>query len=366
MTTIHSISPDFRAFRSLATIHDIFESDDKRDYTNNALLYQNILKYGLENKFSDGFRFTELANWLMKRNNEFRNYYTDSQAHVPISHRVAQRRQRIQGCLEDLVNIRLVYIKTTVEALKNHDTIPLYDFTTEGYLLMWLIEIMHNDADKDAKAIQQVLNIIDSCKDNRHSYSTVFISKFFHTCNEKGVLRDAIRLLMQDMLTSLNVDNGRDVLLFFLGLRNSLKWILGNSQIFHETLKQLDKDTRRIILFQLKLEIEDYYNGNFKLGTGIKHPSGDLEAHNSVAIPGEEWQLMRFTNIGNYTKVIIPGFCSKCRLERSVAFDIKKYLDTVTSSFKSNPFHIMIGKCTDCRGNVLADCIGLFPTVSHI
>ena len=54
------------------------------------------------NKFTSGFRFTELGKWLMKKNIEFINDYSGSKGHTSISARIANKRQRIQNCIDNL------------------------------------------------------------------------------------------------------------------------------------------------------------------------------------------------------------------------------------------------------------------------
>ncbi len=72
-------------------INIIFERDSNGiTPTLDALLYQDILKYGTEQQYENGFRFTQLANWLMKRNDEFYNYYTGSKSRTPPNARVAK------------------------------------------------------------------------------------------------------------------------------------------------------------------------------------------------------------------------------------------------------------------------------------
>jgi hypothetical protein len=54
----------------IRTIDDIFEKGTGRDYTDDALLYQDILAYSTIIKMSSSenvsFKFTELANWLLE------------------------------------------------------------------------------------------------------------------------------------------------------------------------------------------------------------------------------------------------------------------------------------------------------------
>jgi hypothetical protein len=79
----------------------IFERDANGKYTNNALLYQDILEYffetinnsGTKNNGTygspDGFFFNDLAGWLVtKKNAEFVSYYTDFNSRVSKQNRI--------------------------------------------------------------------------------------------------------------------------------------------------------------------------------------------------------------------------------------------------------------------------------------
>jgi hypothetical protein len=220
--------------------------------TNNALLYQDILKFGSVDGGRNGFRFTELANWLMENNLEFYNYYTDSLGKVSKSNRVAQRRQRIQGCLDNLVNLRLLYIKDEVEALRNKGKTNLYDFTIAGYLLVWLVRVApHKDSDKSntrdmtghLKAAQNILDIVNSCASNIRFHGTVFVTKLFQKCNDSGILSDVFGSFVQTSLipgSTLEMYDGLGFMRIFLGLEQSIVWIrLAGYRTFCDTIHEL-------------------------------------------------------------------------------------------------------------------------------
>jgi hypothetical protein len=100
--------------------------------------YIDILRYGREQNYEGdvGFRYTDLANWLMKYNQEFQNYYSDSMKSTPPNIKVANNRQRIERLIEDLIRLGLLKVKSIVQAEKNKEPTELYDFTVEKLEMM--------------------------------------------------------------------------------------------------------------------------------------------------------------------------------------------------------------------------------------
>lgn len=77
---------------------------------------------------------------------------------------------------------------------------------------------------------------------------------------------------------------------------DSVRAILGKDEIgavFLETIKELDKKTQKLLLFQFKLDIESKFTGYFTK---------------------EEWKVMRYDNIQDHTKLTLQGHCTDCGL----------------------------------------------------
>jgi hypothetical protein len=93
----------------------------------------------------------------------------------------------------------------------------------------------------------------------------------------------------------------------------------------------MDNETRRVLMFNIKLEIEEYYN-RYYLAAYVRktrHTTYNpfMFDPNEISMAGKEWQLLRVNNLGNETIVIVPGRCSNCRSDSSTTMDITKYLD---------------------------------------
>jgi hypothetical protein len=102
-----------------------------------------------------------------------------------------------------------------------------------------------------------------------------------------------------------------------------------DSDLFIETLNQLDKETKRTLLFQFKLEIEGYYD---------------------IYLSTKKWEIMRYNNIGNSSSVTIPGYCSKCQEEIAFEYDILKYFRSIYETRIPYPSGIITTDCIKCGG----------------
>ena len=93
-------------------------------------------------------------------------------------------------------------------------------------------------------------------------------------------------------------------------------------------------------------DIRDVRLKNGQLVTQIDTP-GDCSY--MTIIPGSDWQMMRFNNIGDYSKVCIPGFCINCKSEQSFTMDIFGYFYSIISMLKFESLGIVRANCEKCN-----------------
>src|SRR5215469_10739363 len=207
----------------------------------------------------------------------------------------------------------------------------LYGLTQEGYLLSAIIGVEG----------EHVFNILKSYSDINDSFILAFIIRFFKREFERGQFYIVIDFFVRTILPRYRVENGRELLKLFLGVRHSLNWIILFPDSFLETLHELDAEAKKMVLFHFKLEIEEYYGGNY-----LVEELRIMEVNNSlkredysklIAIPGKEWHLTRFNNISDYSTVTIPGFCSRCRTEGAFFYGTLRYLDCIISIYDIRP-----------------------------
>lgn len=127
------------------SISTIFEKEEGGKYSNNALLYQYILKYPIlvreqsANNNTDSSHNIEgtlwnIIEWLKITLPEFKLKYANDN----ISEFIPKVRRRIKGKLDDLVNLELLQSEKKKQD-KGDGTTDKYRFTIFGQLLGWII-----------------------------------------------------------------------------------------------------------------------------------------------------------------------------------------------------------------------------------
>jgi hypothetical protein len=323
VTKIHSINENV-TFPPLK-LQSILNSKD-------SVLCMDILKFAKQ-KYNDGFRFTNLGNWLLKNNQEFLSFYQDSDAKIPKSARIANRRQRIQKNLDDLSKIGLLRIKSKVRAERNYGMIPLYDATLEGYLLACLLFT-------DSLTYNNIIRLIASiCKTNDSSLLR-FIIQFFKQCKKTKSFGRIVSHFIEFVLPSIDTRDAKDILLSFLGHKHIVNWILLDESSFLRAIENLGKLDKKIIFFQIKMEIENYYLEKYRTTTwliskinaggyitsglpSIESVSSNLEEFSkTVGLPNKQWLKTRLEYSNDFNRIVVPGYCPACKSEKATIIDI--------------------------------------------
>jgi len=354
-------------------INAIFEKDANNRYTDDSLLYQDILHYST---ISGTFKFRELANWLVRNNNAIRSYYdaTSSKKNTNYNARVHGQSTGIQNKLDHLIKLKLIYIVGPIKSEKNPLDTKLYSYTKSAHLLAWLILIKDKEerianeisyGQKHFRAtskkelyygaeVQHVLYLIDSLYHINNPLTILFATKFLE-CSENGIFGEIITRFMTRTLPDSTVSNGEDLLSLFLGFSKTLHWFMCAPQLFRETINEFDEGTKKLILFRLKMEIEEFYNDNRHLNEIFEQmysPELKIEGRQKyqylVSVPGREWQEMRLNNSSDYSKITVPGFCSICRSEQPYLVDIFTYLDSILAAHGPYPCRGIFDSCNKC------------------
>ena len=151
--------------------------------------------------------------------------------------------------------------------------------------------------------IYNLLQLMFKIKENSSSSSTILYSNFFKKCKEKGVFGDIVSLFGENLSSEkryfINVLELIRVTLR-LNFKDEDKNIIFN-HIFNETINDLDAKTRNLVLFHLKLEIEQLMEDM-------------LNDHNILFDKDNIFEKARFA-YRNFPRVIrLIAYCPLCNL----------------------------------------------------
>ena len=128
---------------------------------------------------------------------------------------------------------------------------------------------------------------------------------------------------------------------------------------FFRILAELDGKTKEVMLYQFKMEIEEYYHKYYLASYTTRSSAATLgrgRYSQHKAIPGSDWQLMRINNLSNCKVVVIPGLCYNCKVESPLIIDIEDYLAHIGAGFISEKLsdlqRLFVSKCTRCKRNM--------------
>jgi hypothetical protein len=287
------------------TIDDLF--DNNRNDGDLTLL-REILTWGTE-KF-DEFRFTELGKWLIGNYRPFKDEFAGS--HIPNSYRLHSKRNYIKSRMEDLIGLGLIEQHGTAKAEKNQSDTPIYKFTFGGHIVGAILiasKTSQQESTQNSATSKAVLLISAYLKYNKVS-TFLFLSNFFAKCEQEQRYGDYSFIHMLRVLFSyiyhsgeLNLRQARLAIMCIPTLYDDLE------DIFFQTLNELDKQTRNLLLLQFKMDVEADHSYEHMDPESIR-----------------EWELMRFENIQNYSKVTLSGYCKECKLSYPFVMDVFAFI----------------------------------------
>jgi hypothetical protein len=293
------------------SISTIFKKGEDGKYSNEARLYQYILKYPILNgeqsmNSKDNSREIKVSSWeimiwLIKALPEFKLKYSNDN----ISKTIPKIRRRIMRRLHDLVKLELLS-EEKVRQKKSDGTTDSFRFTIFGKLLGWIIKsidfdnsIVHdnNTTINDRELInKQIFNLlqqifktgpysptidvlasdfISKCKQLNRFGNIVNVLK--STLNDKEILIDDI----SDLLNCITTCNFKD--------QNS-KVIF--TSLWNKTIIELEPKVKNVVFYNLKLEFEQ-----------------DMQNHVKAYQPYEKWW---FDYKSDHRVVAIECSCTNC------------------------------------------------------
>ncbi|HJT47452.1 MAG TPA: hypothetical protein VJ729_04660 [Nitrososphaeraceae archaeon] len=334
------------------TIPSILRSSD-----HDSKLCHDVLSYYTEviktndARGNENFVFTELGKWLLDHHRPFVNEYAGST--TPKSYRLHSKRTYIQNRINDLMELRIMEEKGTTKSEKNSavDT-PVYGFTLFGVVVAWLIKAKNNNGEERVKAINKVFELLLHSIEGIDSYSLDLFSAFLKKCMNSGIPKlfgDDNKILAVFTLTLLDFMKSlygiahtpaiTDPIRFFRVFFSVVSSIYKESQqMLIDTIKGMNNETQKIIMLQLKLDIESANQQHYRITT-------------------KAWEETRYKNRRNIEQATVLGRCEACFARHVYQISIIEFLKIpYLHLIQEDPEKYVIGpekfqklKCASCE-----------------
>ena len=296
------------------SIRDLFDGNTNRRIYRDILLWNvNLILQG-QASIGNQFGFTQLGNWLIEHHRSFIEEYAGS--HLTKSYRLHAKRNYIQSRLDDLIGLRLIKKEGTMKSEKNKTDTPIYKFTPGGDLVGFLLiasktprNIQDESTHRDASYM--ALSIFNTFLKQFESSTFLFLSNFITKCQEKELhTSDRFIRFMRDIFPHLYISADFNVRMSRIMIMSIPTLYPELADTFFQTLNELNEETKRLLLFQFKIDIEtDYYYPYRTISSIVK-----------------EWELMRIQNVQDYSKVTLSGYCEECKSSYPFVQDIIKFI----------------------------------------
>ncbi|MGB6531085.1 MAG: hypothetical protein WBF33_23505 [Candidatus Nitrosopolaris sp.] len=311
-------------------INSIFQQNS------NTLLDQDILRFSLVitkdrtpdqiNKDSPNFTHRDIAKWLIKNNSGFITLYEGK--NKTDSEKIENTQRRVKDRLKELEQLGLIKHGKTKQQ-KGAAEIPVFAFSQYGYVVAWIIESFSPDyRDKANNEIYNWFEIIFRVDEYSPSV-IIFYAHFFKRCKEKGQFEYIVSLFRSILRSTTRLTNPFD-------LFNEVLFRIFNYPVttdpFHitlnETLNELDVNTKELLLYYNKLELER------RMKLLAKHPQG--------------FEDVRFRSRGNPHIVTVESYCTLCKVYFSLGLDLLDYRER-TLDAKNQRSHCITTSCPRCE-----------------
>jgi hypothetical protein len=242
-----------------------------------------------------------------------------------MSFRLQSIRTTIKNRLDELSRLELIRWIDIAKSQKNDSTKKLYALTEEGHYVAWLIEAKYQLNQKerttaDIKIIEILetfyITLLRKCKKNleRDNFSMGNVG-FVRT-----MLPSVVRMLQN-----------KNIMLFTVSRDKTL------GRIFLDVVKELDEETRRIVFFQIKSDVESSINATMNIT--------------------REWEAARYNDIYCHNKITTLQFCERCKHATPYKVDAVDFLkSSLDVSIKGEA---LISKnkfdCGNCGKSILAN-----------
>jgi hypothetical protein len=284
-------------------IIDVFDKD--------ALLYQDILRYGLTIGKKTYFKTWDLRKWLLKNNQEYIKLYSGSNSHTRTSIKIENLKKRVEGALQDLVNLELCTCREAT-AEKSHGPTIECVLSYFGRLVALLFESAKVENTIKKKFVYNQIYDSITLPEQSGAYSSRsrFASLYMKKVKCNGLFHIFVQRYATILFSNMGIANLRQfrqmlLLLPFYKTEVSQLW-----EIQKKALVQLlneDEHQFRLFLFNLKLDFE--------------------RIHGMTCNQDNKYEEMRFRLREDSTVACLEAYCDHCHSFVVGGFNLLLYLN---------------------------------------
>ena len=273
----------------------IFDKDkDTEKYTNDALLYQKILKFSLLGTNHRSFTRWTICKWL--KNN-----------HQPFEKRSVVSLQNLVGRkIKVLLQLELIHEVGSQEITTGTGETTVYTFDVSSYLLGWLIESSCSNPIKRDRAIKKIFNILYFMLIDPPTSMNIFLVSLISKFKENGLFGYSV-IYMIELLESDRLIRDISELVNQTLIFGSPGPVVVNkyNQLWEETLNELGSHPKELVMFRIKL----LYESRMK-----------LRAHDIT-----QFEQTQFVAREKFDKLVLECGCLSCLCIRYEIIDLIKY-----------------------------------------
>ncbi len=296
-------------------------------YTDDAIILQSILEYSIEFGTENYFKSRQISeNHLLKKCDYYIELYKGDKGKTPIKARAESINQKVTVSLGKLAYLELIDTKSCTA--DNGEPTQKYRFNKLGRMIGLLLLLENKRGPLSASEFDELYNqIYDFYFSMKHAHAK-FCLNFFQVCYSRGKFHQIIYSLAELLK---NASDDKYSFLNQLRFLNLVYRDLDMWNIFLDSLAvlfEVDETTHHVVLFNLKLVIEDL--------------------HQSKCRHLKEFEVLRLKNKQDVDKSVIGGYCNNCQNFYIVIMETLHYLDLYIMHYVTNDDQYRI-RCISCN-----------------
>jgi hypothetical protein len=296
-TTISSIFEIEKKKRHANSIfHNNLEALEKQipTYSENAILYQSILKYSISFGTKEYFDLDNIAEkHLLKTCSIYQNFYKDSNTRTKKSNRRTRVKLDIKPLLENLIFLELLESKESDKLDTNREKEFFYRFTEYGRLIGLIIKSDENI--NDPSIYNEILKQFVAFRKTKIDSASLFSSILFRKIDDWNFAKSFI----EDLKTMIKDTDFSDQLKMLEKVNHDIiRHAMSFSKFYNylvDSLKELEKIDRRkyeMVMYKFKRIIE--------------------RCQEIKCYDNSKFEEMRMRNRYRSCSVTIEGICDSC------------------------------------------------------